>query len=120
MIFAPRSCPSRPGFAITTRILRATGWSLVMLLSWLLEPHRQGGCLDRHPKILRRPLARRARGRAGAPTCSERDHEGTGKPDRETGSLELRAEELLPHDSIQKTGVSRQTPQTSRSVSHIS
>src|SRR6058998_2298128 len=25
MIFAPRSCPSRPGFAITTRILRATG-----------------------------------------------------------------------------------------------
>src|SRR4051812_50210873 len=24
MIFAPRSCPSRPGFAITTRIFRAT------------------------------------------------------------------------------------------------
>src|SRR5919197_1933098 len=25
MIFAPRSCPSRPGFATTTRILRAVG-----------------------------------------------------------------------------------------------
>src|ERR1051325_6825217 len=25
MIFAPRSCPSRPGFAITTRILRSIG-----------------------------------------------------------------------------------------------
>src|SRR5215207_4077696 len=24
MIFAPRSCPSRPGFAITTRIFRST------------------------------------------------------------------------------------------------
>ncbi len=28
MIFAPRSCPSRPGFAMTTRILRATQRSL--------------------------------------------------------------------------------------------
>ena len=28
MIFAPRSCPSKPGFAMTTRILRATERSL--------------------------------------------------------------------------------------------
>src|SRR5712691_13333086 len=28
MIFAPRSCPSRPGFAITTRIFLATPRSL--------------------------------------------------------------------------------------------
>src|SRR5205823_8208257 len=26
MIFAPRSCPSRPGFAMTTLIFRATAW----------------------------------------------------------------------------------------------
>src|SRR5689334_12238655 len=29
MIFAPRSCPSRPGLAMTTLILRATARSLV-------------------------------------------------------------------------------------------
>src|SRR5215207_1995751 len=28
MIFAPRSCPSSPGLATTTRILRAMAWSL--------------------------------------------------------------------------------------------
>src|SRR2546430_223877 len=97
MIFAPRSCPSRPGFAITTRILRATGWSLVMLLTGLLEAHGQRGPRDRHPKILREVRARRACGLAGAPSFAERDHEGTTKPDCKTCHLELRAEELLPH-----------------------
>src|SRR6266516_7519708 len=31
MIFAPRSCPSRPGLATTTRIFRATRGSVVPL-----------------------------------------------------------------------------------------
>src|SRR6266516_2099200 len=31
MILAPRSCPSSPGFAMTTRILRATARSLLLV-----------------------------------------------------------------------------------------
>src|SRR5580765_5699178 len=39
MIFAPRSCPSRPGFAITTRIFLATLGSLRPLMGEGLHSH---------------------------------------------------------------------------------
>src|ERR671926_544199 len=42
MIFAPRSWPSRPGFAITTRIFRATRVSLVTLFSAVAPLDRAG------------------------------------------------------------------------------
>src|SRR3954467_4806297 len=38
MIFAPRSCPSSPGFAMTTLIFRATVASLVSLRASALYP----------------------------------------------------------------------------------
>src|SRR2546426_4028896 len=41
MIFAPRSCPSRPGFAITTRIFLATPRSLRPSVSALDADERQ-------------------------------------------------------------------------------
>src|SRR5438309_6779140 len=46
MIFAPRSCPSRPGLAITTLIFRAIGASL---RSDPLEREHPVGALDDHP-----------------------------------------------------------------------
>src|SRR6266705_3329663 len=52
MIFAPRSCPSKPGFAITTRIFRATTVSLeavrrrVSRLEGLAAVERRGGLED--------------------------------------------------------------------------
>src|SRR6185312_6615530 len=41
MIFAPRSCPSRPGFATTTRIFPATAASLRLLRVDFFGPVRR-------------------------------------------------------------------------------
>src|SRR5690349_15976986 len=43
MIFAPRSCPSRPGLATTTRILRLEDASMALILSRL----RRSACGER-------------------------------------------------------------------------
>src|SRR5436190_16940552 len=40
LIFAPRSCPSRPGFAITTRIRRSTGRQYTAVRFSVLRPER--------------------------------------------------------------------------------
>ena len=71
MIFAPRSCPSRPGLAITTRIFRST-WAVYggenlrhRLLARLAQSGRRP--LGLPPRALRRAAPRRLRpGRAAA------------------------------------------------------
>src|SRR5688572_30178748 len=45
MIFAPRSCPSRPGLATTTRILRVLG------LAAMAAQSRSADDLEGHPHV---------------------------------------------------------------------
>src|SRR4051794_33948559 len=51
MILAPRSCPSRPGFATTTRILR----SAIAPILWRAE--REGPRTHERPVVVRRARA---------------------------------------------------------------
>src|SRR3954467_14432010 len=78
MIFAPRSWPSRPGFAITTLILRATGRQVYgreadrrWLLARLAEPRRSA---VRLPRRGARPAP--ARLRDGGPVEAPRARRG--------------------------------------------
>ena len=86
MIFAPRSWPSRPGFAITTRIFRAT-WAEYRgapdrhrLVAGLAEPRQRA--LGLHARGRRQPRPPRLRaGRARSPA---RDGEvAVGRRDRD-------------------------------------
>src|SRR5918992_5030503 len=47
MIFAPRSCPSSPGLATTTRILRSAMWPRSLGPALHLQRHRHVGRVDR-------------------------------------------------------------------------
>src|SRR6188472_3469290 len=78
MILAPRSWPSSPGFAMTTRIFRATAGSLISLR---LLVHRI-------PRVrawrLDRPLKRRVAGSVRRARHRRHDDEQhAGAPDRE-------------------------------------
>ena len=123
MIFAPRSCPSRPGLAMTTRILRATARSLE-------AARRRVFRLERLPAVERRVrLAVRHEDENDA--CQpERERRSlqdqktsVSRQTRMVGPSEAEARHgisfrLWLHD--QNTGVSLHTPQTARSASHIS
>src|SRR5687768_9019456 len=94
MIFAPRSCPSRPGLAITTRILLATAAQVYggeaqnrWVLAGLAEPGRRAVGLSRRgrgtaaPARLR-PRRARAIARVGglAARRRDRDHALASRP----------------------------------------
>src|SRR5512133_3983040 len=70
MIFAPRSCPSRPGFAITTRIFLATPRSLRPLLE-----SGTGSCELERPfhALAETPLPGRGVDRAPLARCAQAD-----------------------------------------------
>src|SRR4051812_32833012 len=67
MIFAPRSCPSRPGLATTTRILRAVDGALLAASS--AEASMGGGSVELRGQRAggQRAGGQRAEGRVGAP-----------------------------------------------------
>src|SRR5436305_1271850 len=64
MIFAPRSCPSRPGLAITTRILRATAASLAA----------EGGAVRALGAVLPQPASAREHGERHEEDERDQDH----------------------------------------------
>src|SRR6476661_4217692 len=70
MIFAPRSCPSRPGFAITTRIFFATPSSLRPLLESGVDSYELQLPFD---ALDQAPLLRRAVDLAPIPRCAPID-----------------------------------------------
>src|SRR3954469_8788109 len=86
MIFAPRSCPSRPGFAITTRIFWATVPQVYerevdrsRLLAGVAEPRGRAVGLPRRgartPAPRLRPRRARAAARGGALAGGRRDRD---------------------------------------------
>src|ERR1044072_9333586 len=88
MIFAPRSCPSRPGLAITTRIFRATG------RQYMAKNLNEIGARLAKPE---HPLPPRALGRPRAVGLGEHVSE-PGKACGEAGALGLRGRPQLPRE----------------------
>ena len=86
MILAPRSCPSSPGFATTTRIFRSgmASESTAAASRWIAKPAARAGDGDH-----RQPAGHRARrGRAAAPDVSAPSARGSPsleRPRRRTG-----------------------------------
>src|SRR6266545_2515677 len=68
MIFAPRSCPSRPGFAITTRIFLAMPRSLRPLLESGMDSYELQRPLDALDEL---PFLGRAVDLAPIPRCAQ-------------------------------------------------
>src|SRR5688572_28164852 len=108
MIFAPRSCPSNPGLAITTRIRPPGTWAeyrgaLVRhrLLAGVAEPreralrlHAAGGRQPRPPRLRARRPRPSARARGVARCRRHRDHPLAPRPLGRSRALGLG--DLLP------------------------